>query len=64
MRSGTLILMLALLVSPALHAQVKRITVSPAQVKLASDRDTRQLVVTAHLADGRVEDVTHRPDAR
>ena len=52
--------MLALLVSPALHAQVKRITVSPAQVKLASDRDTRQLVVTAHLADGRVEDVTHR----
>lgn len=60
MRSGTFILMLALLVSPALHAQVKRITVSPAQVKLASDRDTRQLVVTAHLADGRVEDVTHR----
>lgn len=60
MRSGTFILMLAWLASPALHAQVKRITVSPAQVKLASDRDTRQLVVTAHLADGRVEDVTHR----
>lgn len=60
MRSGAFILLLVLLLPSALHAQVKRITVAPAQVELASDRDTRQLVVTAHLADGRVEDVTHR----
>jgi len=60
MKSSIFILLLAALFPAGLTAQVQRLEVEPAQVQLASDRDTRQLVVTAHLADGRVEDVTHR----
>ena len=39
--------------------KVSRIVVQPATVKLVHLRDSAQLTVTAHLADGRVMDVTH-----
>ena len=54
------ILVCALLLPWLAGAQVKRLEVQPAVVKLDADRDTRQLVITAHWADGRVEDVSQR----
>ncbi|MBR90201.1 MAG: hypothetical protein CMO66_02870 [Verrucomicrobiales bacterium] len=39
--------------------KVSRIEVQPATVQLMHLRDSAQLTVTAHLADGRVMDVTH-----
>ena len=39
--------------------KVTRIEVQPGSVKLVHLRDSAQLTVTAHLADGRVMDVTH-----
>ena len=60
MKGAVFILLLAALFPAGLAAQVQRLEVEPAQVQLTSERDTRQLVVTAHLDDGRVQDVTHR----
>src|SRR4051795_3564314 len=43
-------------------ADVKSLDVFPAQVKLVGGDDARQLILTAVLADGRLQDLTH--DAR